>query len=184
MKSKRVGNIIDYRKITKETEADLRLPNEAFELFGKMLVERIHNEWSYKTELFNQTETMTFPDENYQYEEINKNGFAIGAYDGDICVGLAIYQHHWNKYMFLHDLKVKHAFRKQGIASALIKEGQKYATELDYKGIYTVGQDNNLAACNFYLKQGFEIGGFNTRDYQHTQQEEKSDIYFYLENKR
>ena len=41
-----------------------------------------------------------------------------------------------------------------GIASELIKEGQKYTGELGYKGIYTIGQDNNLAACKFYLKQG------------------------------
>ena len=29
------------------------------------------------------------------------------------------------------------------------------------RGVYTIGQDNNLSACLFYLKQGFEIGGFD-----------------------
>jgi len=172
---------MDYQKITKETEADLQLPNEPFELFGKMNVNRINNQWSQEIQLFDQIKTMTFPNENYELETIQKNGFAIGAYHKDRCVGLAIYQHNWNKYMFLHDLKVNREFRRMGIAGSLLKEGQRHAKDLGYQGIYTIGQDNNLTACKFYLKQGFEIGGFNTRDYRHTKQEGKNDIYFYLE---
>ena len=84
--------------------------------------------------------------------------------------------------MLLQDLKVNRDFRKLGSAGELIKKGQQYASDLGYKGIYTISQDNNLAACKFYLKQGFEIGGLNTRDYQHTLQEGKADVYFYLEN--
>lgn len=171
---------MDYRKITKETEADLRLPNEAFDIFGRLNVSRINNEWLYETEKFAQVEAMKFPDENYQFEDIQENGFAIGAYQDNKCVGLAIYEYNWNKYLYLQDLKVNRQFRKMGIAGALIKEGQKTAKDLDYKGLYTIAQDNNLAACQFYLKEGFEIGGLNTHDYQHTQQEDKADIYFYL----
>ena len=39
---------------------------------------------------------------------------------------------------------------------------------------------NNLNACLFYIGCGFEIGGLNTRVYEGTKQEGKSDIYFYL----
>ena len=46
----------------------------------------------------------------------------------------------------------------------------------DYR---TVGQDNNLSACLFYLHHGFSIGGFDNRSYDGTSQEGKSDIYFY-----
>lgn len=147
-----------------------------------MNVSRIKNKWLQDVELFDQAESMTFPEENYQFEEINKRGFAIGAYKNDTCIGLAIYENNWNKYLFLYDLKVNREYRKNGIASALITEGQKCAKELGYQGIYTIGQDNNLAACKFYLKQGFVIGGLNTHDYNHTQQEGKADIYFYLED--
>ena len=55
------------------------------------------------------------------------------------------------------------------------------ALENGYHGIYTIGQDNNLSADLFYLKNGFEIGGFNTQVYKGTKQEGKSDIYFYLD---
>lgn len=174
---------MDYQKVTKEKELDLRLPNESFDLVGKLDVSRVNNEWLYDTELFDQTETMTFPDEDYKFEDVHEKGFAIGAYENNICVALAVYEHNWNKYLFLNDLKVNREFRKQGVASELIKQGQAFAQKFGYKGIYTIGQDNNLAACQFYLKQGFVIGGLNTNDYKHTPQEGKADIYFYLENK-
>ena len=62
----------------------------------------------------------------------------------------------------------------------LITEGQKIAHEMGLIGQYTIGQDNNLSACLFYIGCGFEIGGLNTRVYEGTRQEGKSDIYFYL----
>ena len=82
--------------------------------------------------------------------------------------------------MYLADLKVMKAYRRFGHGQALIKQGLIEAQSLGYKGVFTIGQDNNLGACKFYLKQGFEIGGFNNYDYDFTQQEGKSDIYFYL----
>ena len=174
---------MEYKKITIENKDDIRLPNEPFDLFGKLVVQRINNQWSYEIELFDETETMVFPEENYDFYQIQKNGFAIGAYHEGKCVGLAIYEYNWNKYLYLYDLKVNRDFRKMGVASGLIKNGLDDVEELGYKGIYTVGQDNNLAACKFYLNQGFEIGGLNTRNYDHTKQAGKADIYFYLESK-
>ncbi|WP_051258412.1 GNAT family N-acetyltransferase [Atopococcus tabaci] len=174
-------NTITYKFITKETAQELRLPNEPFNIFGRMVVNRIEDEWSYTTELFDETTTMTFPEEAYDVDQINRDGFAIGAYDGEICVGLAVYQNEWAKYMYLHDLKVNKAYRKHGIAGELITRGLEEAKKRGYAGVFTIGQDNNLAACKFYLKQGFVIGGLNTHGYNHTPQEGKADIYFYLE---
>lgn len=172
---------MDYQRITETHAADLRLPNDTFELFGRMIVSRIEEEWQYRTVFFDTVETMVFPDENYTYKEVNEKGFAVGAYDGKNCIGLAIFEHHWAGYAYLQDLKVNKAYRKQGVAGELIAKGLELAKENGYHGLFTIGQDNNLAACLFYLKQGFVIGGLNTRSYQHTQQEGKSDIYFYLE---
>ena len=42
----------------------------------------------------------------------------------------------------------------------LVEKMVEVATEHGYRGIYAVAQDNNLAACKFYLKNGFVIGGF------------------------
>lgn len=172
---------IEYRKITEEYAIDLQLPNEPFKVFGRMIINRNNEKWSYETELFTEAYYMTFPEEEYSFEMITRNGFALGAYENGNCIGLAIFQNNPGKYMYLYDLKVNKEFRRKGIAEELISSGLKLVRNLGYAGIYTIGQDNNLAACKFYLKQNFVIGGLNTDDYKHTKQEGKSNIYFYLD---
>jgi len=173
---------ISYKKISKDNEKDLNIPNEPIDIIGRLIVSRSENEWSHSSELFTEKTDMIFPNEAYDSVEINGKGFAIGAYDQDKCVGLAVMQDDWAKFMYLADLKINRAYRKRGIAAELMKECKIEADKRKYKGIYTVAQDNNLIACRFYMNQGFEIGGLNTHGYKYTTQEHKADIYFYLDN--
>ena len=123
---------------------------------------------------------MVFPDEDYDFKELKKDHFFVGAYNDDgTCIGLAIYCKDWFRYLYLDDLKVSKQYRSQGVGRLLLEEGKKIASENGYRGIYTIGQDNNLSACQFYLHNHFEIGGFNTNVYRGTSQENKNDIYFY-----
>lgn len=165
--------------IDKAHEADIRLPNEPFSLFGRMIPQCIHGQWSCTTEEFPEASTMTFPDEPYVYDEMIANTTFIGAYEGQTCVGLAIMQEGFFKYMYLYDLKVNRSHRQQGIGKLLMEKAEQVAKEKGYIGIYTIGQDNNLGACRFYLRAGFAIGGFDNRVYDGTSQEGKGDIYFY-----
>ncbi|HIZ56688.1 MAG TPA: GNAT family N-acetyltransferase [Firmicutes bacterium] len=146
-----------------------------------MIPTYINETWDYSIEKFCQVSEMCFPDENYQYEKMAENSIFIGAYDGNRCIGLAILQRAFFKYMYLYDLKVNNSYRKMGVAKALIEKAKMVAQENGYCGIYTQGQDNNLGACLFYLKTGFVIGGLDTKVYQGTPQEGKKDIYFYLD---
>ncbi len=43
-----------YKIITVENKEAIQLPNEPFDLFGKMIINRINNEWSYHIELFDE----------------------------------------------------------------------------------------------------------------------------------
>ena len=63
----------------------------------------------------------------------------------------------------------------------LIRACLEKANTEHMKGIFTIGQDNNLSACLFYINQGFKIGGFDNNVYQGTPQEGKADIVFYLD---
>ncbi len=63
----------------------------------------------------------------------------------------------------------------------LVDKAKEIAQSKGYQGIHTIAQDNNLIACQFYQKVGFEIGGLDTRVYKGTAQEGKADIYFYLD---
>nr|MBQ8244047.1 GNAT family N-acetyltransferase [Oscillospiraceae bacterium] len=171
---------MEIRRITKENAADLNLHNEPFAMPGRFIPELQAGVWSWRTEPFEKVETMTFPDENYDFDEISAKGIILGAYEDGECIGVAIYQDYWLKYMYLYDLKVSSAARGKGAGRALIAAGLEAARERGYMGIYTQAQDNNLNACMFYLKAGFRIGGFDNRVYEGTSQEGKADIIFYL----
>ena len=172
--------MIEIRKLTQENAQDLNLPNEPFEMPGKFIPRLEDGVWSYRTELFDKPQTMTFPEENYDFSEREEKGVVFGAYEDDKCIGIAIFEDYWLKYMYLYDLKVCADARGKGVGKALIRAGLEAAKERGYKGLYTIAQDNNLNTCMFYLKAGFEIGGFDNRVYGGTSQSHKADILFYL----
>lgn len=171
----------EIREIGPERKQDLLLPNEPFEIYGQMTPLFDGEKWTYRTrELPPEVRsTMCFPDEAYDYDALKEDHLFVGAYRDGACVGLAIYQLDWMRYLYLEDLKVNTACRGSGIGRALIEKGMELARVHGYRGVYTIAQDNNLAACRFYLGCGFEIGGLNTHTYRGTRQEGKSDIYFY-----
>lgn len=172
-----------YTIIDKEHEQDINLKNEPFLQFGRMIPTYIDQKWGYSIQLFSEEEKseLCFPDENYDFDKLSSDHLFIGAYDGDACVGVAILKDDWFKYMYLDDLKVSSAYRHQGVGAGLIEASMEAAKKRGYNGLYTIGQDDNLAACKFYLKMGFEIGGFDNRVYKGTSQESKANIFFYKE---
>lgn len=171
---------MEIRQITKETAPDLNLKNEPFAIPGRFIPALQNGVWTYRTEPFETVETMVFPDENYDFEKYSKDGLILGAYEDDKCIGIAVFRDEFWKYMYLYDLKVNSAARGKGVGRALIEAGLEEAKKRGYLGIYLQAQDNNLNACLFYLKVGFQIGGFNNRVYDGTSQEGKADIFFYL----
>lgn len=171
----------EIRIIDSAHREDIKLPNEPFSLFGRMIPSYTDGCWSYSVERFESVSEMCFPDEDYDYDEMIENSVFIGAYEGEQCIGLAILQEGFFKYMYLYDLKVNQAARGKGIAGKLIEKAKEVARQRNYRGIYTQGQDNNLGACLFYIKSGFRIGGFDSELYKGTKQEGKSDIIFYLD---
>lgn len=174
---------IDIRVIDDAHQADINIPNEPFLLFGRMIPSYTNETWSCTAEIFDESEVseMCFPDENYDYDSMKEDSIFVGAYENDTCMGLAILQKSWNKYLYLYDLKVCGKRRDCGVGSLLMEKAKEIAKEQNYNGIYTIGQDNNLAACRFYLKSGFLIGGFDNHVYTGTKQEGKADIIFYLD---
>lgn len=170
---------MEIRPVT--NQQDLRLPNEAFSMPGQFIPALQDGKWSWRAEYWETPSEMRFPDEPYELEETQKNGLVLGAYEGDACIGLAIFRNGFFRYLYLEDLKVNGAFRGKGAGKALIKAGLEAARERGCRGIYATCQDNNLNACMFYLGCGFQIGGFDNRVYDGTSQEGKGDIQFYLE---
>lgn len=175
---------VEIRVICRDHAADLNIPNEPFPLFGRLRVSYAENRWGWQAQRFAEADVteMCFPDESYDFDALSKNSVFLGAYASERCVGLAILQEAMLRYMYLYDLKVNRAWRGRGVGRKLIEAAQAVSRECGYRGVYTQGQDNNLGACLFYLKNGFEIGGLDTNVYKGTKQEGKADVIFYLEN--
>lgn len=174
--------MINVRMIDARHKADINIPNEPFPLFGRIVPSYDGGKWTYELLRYAPEDVteMCFPDENYDFDAMSDSIF-LGAYDGDECVGLAILQPGFFKYMYLYDLKVKGSCRRQHVGTLLIRKAKELAAESGYCGLYTQGQDNNPGACLFYLGSGFYIGGLDTNVYRHTKQEGKADIIFYCE---
>lgn len=171
---------ITYQQITQATKAALRMPNEPFDRFGQFVVTRDTAGWQHHEVLAPAVTQQTFPDEDYQLATISANGFAIGAFAGAQCVGLAIYEYNWRHYVYLADLKVTAAMRRQGVGRGLLDAARPVAQAHGSLGMTTIAQGSNLAANRFYLKYGFVIGGYNTLDYEFTTQRGDTDVYYYL----
>ena len=168
--------MMEIKIIDAQHKENINIPDQPFSLFGRMIPSYTDGTWSYGVERFSHETLMCFPEESYDYDAMCKNSIFIGAYDGDICIGLAIMQHAFFEYMY--DLKVNEEYRRRGIAKRLLDKAEEIALAEKYIGIYTQGQDNNLGACLFYIQSGFCIGGFDSNN-QGTKQEGKADIIFY-----
>lgn len=171
---------ITIKMIDPAHEADIRIPNQPFALFGRMVPLYDGKTWSHKEELFATGSQMCFSDEGYRMEEMPDCTF-LGAYEEETCVGLAVLEKSWSKFLYVYDLKVNANLRGRGIGGQLLAAAEKLAAEMGCCGLWVVAQDNNLAACRFYLKQGFAIGGLDTYVYRGTSQAGKVDIHFYKE---
>ena len=168
---------ITVRRITAENRGDANIPNEPFSIWGRMVPSLSDGKWSYSTISFETPEEMCFPD--FEYDPGADDNIYLGAYDNGRCIGLAVLRKDMFRYLYLDDLKVSREYRGQGVGGMLIDACMQLAEELQLQGVCTVGQDNNLSACLFYLDHGFEIGGFDNRVYRGTSQEDKADIIFY-----
>ena len=113
---------------------------------------------------------MCFPEESYDYDAMCKNSIFIGAYDGDICIGLAIMQHAFFEYMY--DLKVNEEYRRRGIAKRLLDKAEEdvykrqvlsiknpYAGTITVPAVGEIIRDDPDAKGKIVIRQGaYEMG--------------------------
>lgn len=172
-------NQIIIRKLDNAHALDARLPNQPFQLWGRVIPTLQDGKWSYRVQKSNQIGEDCFPDEKYDVTRDDR--IFIGAYFEEQCVGLAVLRKEWYRHLYLDDLKVNADLRGHGIGGILIEAAMEEAKALGLHGVYTICQDTNASACLFYLKHGFTIGGFDNRVYDGTKLEGTGNIIFYRE---
>lgn len=88
------------------------------------------------------------------------------AFDGDELVGQLMLKTQWNRYGFIEDIRVKEGRKGMGIGTLLMERAKGWCREQQLGGLTLETQNNNVDACLFYQKSGFEIGGIDTHMYK------------------
>ena len=90
---------------------------------------------------------------------INGEEHIFVAEDEDVVAYLSVEVHHESDkdYIYLDDLSVTEKYRSQGIGSALIREAEKYAQEIEIPDIVFHVEKSNTEAFRLYERLGYKI---------------------------
>lgn len=100
------------------------------------------------------------------------------AMDADECVGQIRIVKDWNRFAYIENIAVRMTYRKQGIGRMLLETAERWAKEKELIGLSLEAQNDNLIACRFYEKEGFQLGGVDTIK-QHANPQIDLTLYWY-----
>ena len=84
---------------------------------------------------------------------------AAGASRG--VAGYLIASRSWNNCAQIDDFAVDRGQRRAGVGRMLMAEAIAWAREMGLAAVRAETQSNNVAACRFYERLGFSLGGFD-----------------------
>ena len=79
----------------------------------------------------------------------------------------------WNNRMRVWEFLVKEEYRRMGVGTLLMGHAIKIAKKRGARMLVLETQSCNVAAINFYLKQGFNLIGFDSAAYSNIDVEKK-----------
>lgn len=134
--------------------------------YYEIIYERTNNGWNFSLveEMFETPFVKELEEEIFDpYKEGSE--VYIAEINGEEAAIMVIQEMEWNNTLLIHDLYVKPEFKKNGIGTNLIEVAKRRAVELGVRLITLETQTSNYPAIQFYLKNGFEVIGFNTMSY-------------------
>jgi len=154
--------------------------NETFPIFGRLVPRFQGGRWSYEEELFPETTFIRFPEDRLNWEEYvdsDQKAMFLAFYNAE-CIGQLRLVRDWTRYAYIENIAVRGSHRGRGVAVQLMEQAEAWARKQELIGLSLEAQDNNLAACRFYLKQGMELGGVDTLK-QASNPDIDATLYFY-----
>ncbi|KKX33894.1 GNAT family N-acetyltransferase [Rhizobium sp. LC145] len=105
----------------------------------------------------------------------------IAAIDGSRVRGYVIVSRSWNGYAEIDDIQIDRPLRGTGLGSLLMDHAVEWAKAQALPGIRLETQSNNVAACRFYKRYGFELGGYDEHLYSALGQSRREiALFWYL----
>ena len=149
-------------------EARIHIVNDAndpFPIIGRIMPSYMDGKWTYIEELLDEEVTgITFPDDQLDWKQYIEHDSRILflAMDDDECVGQIRLVKDWNRFAYIENIAVRQTHRKRGIGKLLLETAEQWAKEKRLIGLSLEAQNDNLIACRFYRKEGFQLGGVDS----------------------
>ena len=147
---------------------DINKANQPFNIIGRLQLSIENGKWNYNEIADEAVVRKQYPNYDGQTPDdyISSNERIVYlAYSEEKCVGQILLAKSWNGYIHIEDISVAEAFRGSGVGTMLLKKAYEYAKANGISALSIECQSNNVLASRFLIKNGFEIGGVNTRLY-------------------
>lgn len=96
------------------------------------------------------------------YQELAATGHSFGAFEGEVCVGIALSEpHHWNRSLMVHEFHIAPGFQRRGIGQALMAAVEEHARTEGMRCVVCETQNTNVPAIRFYRALGFSVDGID-----------------------
>lgn len=155
MKIERVNSLIPSRI----THCDF-----SFEV-SQELVPPYENPFEQVVEIPPYRKTYPFNPQDFVLEADSWDRLLLVAQKAGQVHGYILASRSWNNYVQIDDFAVDSTVRRSGIGRLLMDAVADWARSQGLPGLRLETQTNNVAACRFYYRYGFRLGGFDTRLY-------------------
>jgi ribosomal protein S18 acetylase RimI-like enzyme len=103
------------------------------------------------------------------------------AWDEAKFIGYVAVARSWNNYAKIDDIAVDVSARRLGAGRLLLNAAIEWAHSRALLGVRLETQSNNVAACRFYERHGFTLGGFDRYIYRAIKTEiQETALFWYL----
>ncbi len=100
------------------------------------------------------------------YATLSDGPFALGAYDGEAWVGVAIGERRdWNGTLWVHEFHVRPEMQRRGIGRGLMEELARRGAAAKLRALTLETQNTNVAAIRFYRALGLAVEGIDVGYY-------------------
>jgi ribosomal protein S18 acetylase RimI-like enzyme len=94
------------------------------------------------------------------------DGLQLIVEDGSLAVALVdVERQYWRNTAFVWNILIDRAYRRQGLGTQLMRRVIDWARSVGLRGVVCETQTNNLPACRFYQKFGFQLCGVDDHFY-------------------
>ena len=149
------GAVVPIRYTT-DTYYDLEL-TESENAFTARLVKK-----QFDTPVTHTPEEYNFPDRLYQDFWEKAEAYGVVGEAGELLACIELCPEEWSNRLMVTELWVSDGLQGQGLGKRLMDKAKEIAVLQKRRAIILETQSCNTKAIGFYLRQGFELIGFDT----------------------